>query len=405
MAFAVPTPVFSKGRRHYTDFHNIVALDAKDKFKPRNDLFCSKCIKAGLITEAYGFCKVCRDFMCSKCVDKHESTLLTLNHGIIVGNEMMARYQNAMRKDKKAGHSVSRNHLDMVADGRASFQYEDKGEKMRSVSPSQDADLLTEPKIRVGTDMRKCFICACVVYSDGKVVLADANNKTLKLFNKHFNCLFVFHMKEEPWDACKAINYDQDLFVTENRAHGVHQFKVGKDLQYVLTVKLDGECFGVTNWKGGVAVSVKKDKTFTIKLLDQFGNTHRNIENGYQGQLKMTSPWYLTSVKRGRHLIISDAGSGTITSIDVDGGINFVYKDRKELRDPRNICSDGNDNIYVIEYETDTVHKLTPTGQDHGVILCRKDGLENPCGIAYHDSMLYIQAKMDSNYLRVYDLM
>lgn len=405
MAFSVPTPVYSKGVRRYIDIHNIDTQNAKDKFKPTDDLFCSKCMKNGLMTEAYGFCKVCMDFLCSKCVDKHEATLMTLNHRLIVGSEMLTRYHHAMRKDKKEGKTVSRNQLDMVADGRASFHYEDRGDKLRSVTPSKDADLIKEPKIRVGTDIRKCFVCACVVYADGKLVLADANNKTLKLFNKHFNCLFVFHMKQEPWDACKAINFDQDLFVTENRVRGIHQFKVGRELQYVFTVKIDGECYGITSWKGGVAVSVKKEKNFTIKLLDQFGNTHRNIENGFHDQLKLSRPWYLTSVRKGRHLLISDAGAGTVSSIDVDGGINFVHKDRKELKDPRNITSDEEDNIYVIDFETDTVHQLTATGQDYGVILCSKDGLQNPCGLAYRDGMLYIQGKMDSNFLRVYDLM
>jgi hypothetical protein len=408
MAFSVPTPVPTKGVRRYAPASYRDYTAVKEKFKPSTELFCSKCIKNSLITDAYGFCKVCKDFLCSNCVKKHESTLLTLNHGVIVGNEMMERYQHAMRKDKKQGRSMSRNYLDMIGNGSASFEYDGpKTDRLdtRGDSPDdRDVDLIKEAKVRLGTDVMKCFICACVVYNNGKVVLADANNKCLKLFNKHFDNITIFNLKKEPWDMCKAINIDQDLYVTENRVRGIHQFKVGRDIQYVLTVKVDGECFGITSWKGGVAVSVKNEGIFSIKLLDQFGNTHRNIRDRFEGELQLTSPWYLSSIKKGQVLLISDAGSGTVSGIDVDGGISFRHKDTKQLRDPRNITSDEDDNIYVVEYETDTVHLLSPSGTDKGVILCSKDGLNNPCGMSYLERKLYIQAKMDSNYLQVYDL-
>ena len=408
MAFSVPTPVSTRGVRRYAPAsyrnYNVV----KEKFKPSTELFCSRCIKNSVITDAYGFCKVCKDFLCSKCVNTHESTLLTLNHGVIVGDEMMERYQHAMRKDRKEGRSMSRNYLDMIGNGSATFQYDGpKTERLASRSQStddRDADLVKKAKVRLGTDVMKCFICACVVYNNGKIVLADANNKCLKLFNKHFDNIMIFNLKKEPWDMCKAMNVDQDLYVTENRVRGIHQFNVGKDIQYMLTVKVDGECFGITGWKGGVAVSVKSDGVFSIKLLDQFGNTHRNIMDSFEGELRLISPWYLASIKKGRVLLISDAGSGSVTAVDVDSGINFRHRDTKQLRDPRNITSDEDDNIYIVEYETDTVHRLTPDGTDQGVILCGKDGLDNPCGMTYHEGKIYIQAKMDSNFLQVYSL-
>lgn len=329
---------------------------------------------------------------------------------------MMERYHHAMRKDKKEGRSRSGNYLDMVADGRATFLYEETVKKFphskerptldspTNDSMIKDAGLIRKPRIRLGSDVMTCFICACVIYTDGKLILADANNKTLKLFNKHFKNLFVFHTEKEPWDMCKAINIDEDLYVTESRVQGIHRFRVGTDIKYVFTLKVDGECFGITGWKGGVAVSVRKDRKFQIKLLDKFGNIHRNIEDRFQGQLKLSSPWYLASNKTGQHIIISDAGAGTVSSIDVDGGLDFICKDRKELRDPRNITSDDNDNIYVVEYECDTIHQLTPTGQDQGVILCENDGLDNPCGLAYDDGKLLLQAKMDSNFMQIYEL-
>lgn len=405
MAFYVPTPVPGKGIRRNIASVATYYKNAEEQFKPTTDLFCSKCIAQGQVNEAYGFCKVCMDFLCRRCVDKHESTLLTLNHGIITGNEMMEKYHNAMRKDKKEGRSISKNYVDMIADGRATFQYiDDRTSSNKNNYPTQNAELIKQPKVRLGTDVRKCFICACTIYNDGKIVLADANNKCLKLFSKHFDFLFIFHMKHEPWDMCRAINKDEDLFVTETSVRGIHQFKVTKDIQYVFTVKVEGECFGITSWKGGVAVSVKNKGDFNIKLLDQFGNIHRNIDHRFERRLKILSPWYLTSIKNGKELLISDASAGTISCIDVDGGIKFIYKDGRKMRDPRNITSDDNDNIYVIEYETDTVHHITSTGENAGVVLCAKDGLNNPCAICCFNGMIYIQAKMDSTNLQVYNI-
>ncbi|KAH3855027.1 hypothetical protein DPMN_097586 [Dreissena polymorpha] len=413
MAFSVPLPVASKGLR--TDRpslaqHKAYLQEREDKFKATTDLFCNKCLQKHLIRDAYGFCKVCMDFLCRQCVNAHESTLFTLNHGIIVGAELMERYHHAMRKDKPKGKHVSRSHLDMVADGRASLQYfeADKGTKAKSEDVADgafDAQLLKNLKIRVISDTRKCFICACVVYNDGKIIVADANNKTLKLFNKHHNFLHTFHMKREPWDICRAVDYTTDLFATESQTNGFHQLKVTDEIRYMLTVKVKGECFGITDWKGGIAVSVKLEtKEFCIKLMDQFGNIHRVIPDGFEMQLQLRSPWYLASLKKGRYIVISDAGTGAVTCIAVEGGIKFMYKNRKELKDPRNIASDMDNNIFVVDYETDTVHQLSPQGEDLGVILCGREGLVNPCGIACHKEFLYIQAKMDSNFLNLYEL-
>ena len=408
MAFSVPVLVASKGvrRDHSRAVQNLV--DAKHRLNAASELFCNKCLQKHLIKEAYGFCKVCMDFLCRQCVTVHDSTLLTLNHGVVVGQEMTEKYQHAMRKDRARSRAVSRSYLDMVADGRASIEYLDGGEKARTRSQEEldDGEVkhVKDINISVSSDRRKCFICACVVYEDGRIVLADANNKALKLFNKHYRCLHVFNMKGEPWDATKAVDLNSDMFVSECTVEGIHQFKVSQEIKYVFTLKVNGACFGVTNWANGIAASVKKDRIFTVQLLDQYGNIHRKIEAGLEGTLKLKSPWYLTSINNGKHIIISDAGTSTITCIAVDGGIKFAYKNIKKLADPRNTTSDEDDNIYVVDYERDLVRQLSATGEDLGVILCQHDGLASPGTVGCHGDRIYIQAKMDTNSLNVFSL-
>lgn len=404
-SFNIPQPVTSRSvradisrQRHYYE-------EAEVKLKPKTELFCTKCMAKSLVKEAYGFCKICLDFLCEKCVDSHESDLMTLNHGIMVGNEMLIRYHYAM-KDRKTGRkSVSRSQSDMVSNGRVSFQYPVKGSEVsKSTDDAFEAELKEEVKVRVPSDTEKCFICACVVHKDGKIILADANNKSLKLFTKHFTFSSVFRLKQEPWDMCRAVDFDNDLFVTESKIKGIHQFKVGKEIKYIFTLKVDGDCFAICHWKGGIAVSVKKDGTFSVQLLDQFGNVHQSIKDGFDGQLKMKTPWYLTASHTGEIIIISDMGKGTVSSINVEKGVKFIFKDRKELRDPRNVSVDEDGNIFVVDYETDTVHQLTRGGKSLGVILCRVNGLENPCGMACHKERLYIQAKMDSTFMKIFEL-
>ena len=383
--------------------------EAKEKFKPSKELFCSKCLARGKVLDAFAFCKICHDFMCGKCTEIHESTLLTLNHGILVGNEMVSRYQRAMKDSKQGGQTESRGQVDKVADGQASFRDKvlDKGtvKTTRTQTATVETELSGEKRVRVDEDGGKCFICACVVYDDGKVVLADANNKCLKLFNRHFKCLFVFDLKQEPWDACKAIDFDSDLFVSEARIKGVHQFKVAKEIKYVFTLKTDGECFGLTHWKHGVAVSVKHNKQFSVKLMDKMGNIHRSITTGFEFRLKLDKPWYLASMRAGQYILISDSGTGMVTCIDVDKGIKFIYRNKRGLCDPRSICADDEGNIFVVDYETDTVCQLSSKGKDQGVMMCSLDGLASPCGLTCYDQQFYIQPKMDSNSIQIFDIL
>lgn len=407
-SFSVPQPVASKTVRWNLSRQKGYYEQAGAKFKPSTELFCCKCMARGMVKEAYGFCKVCVDFLCNKCFESHDSTLLTLNHGVIVGNEMLTRYRRAMKERKNSGRTMSRNHLDMVADGRASLEYGGNdhvsGKKSITCSATLEAKLAFERRIRTDADKHKCFICACTVYNNGNIVVADANNKSLKLFNNQFTCLFVFSLKQEPWDICKAVDFDSDLFVTEAKINGIHQFKVGQEIRYVFTLKTDGQCFGLTHWKGGVAVSVKKNQQFSVKLLDQFGNIYLDIPDGYEGRLKLVSPWYLSASREVQTILISDSGAGTVSCIDVDKGIKFISRNRKELCDPRSITVDENRNIFVVDYEADTVHQMTSAGKDLGVILCTLDGLANSCGMTCHNKQLYIQTKMDTNDIKIFDL-
>jgi DNA-binding beta-propeller fold protein YncE len=53
------------------------------------------------------------------------------------------------------------------------------------------------------------------------------------------------------------------------------------------------------------------------------------------------------------------------------------------FRKPIGVAAAANGNLYVNAYESNNVHCFTPDGKHKGIMLKKKDGLNEPYGIAF----------------------
>ena len=273
----------------------------------------------------------------------------------------------------------------------------------------KEATFSAEHDIRLPTDKDKTLICASLVLPSGDIIIADNNNKNLKLYDNEFRIISVLQLNQFPTDMCLSNISLDEIYVTD--IDTIHVISVDEGLNVIGPVRLDGQKWGITTWKNGLAVGITLqfkdtpvqarenlgvirmvDKNL-IRLLNFEGFVVRTLTNDTLSNFSIVCPFHMSSVYGGKRIVVSDSGTNKVTCLDVDGGIVFVYNDR-ELKVPTSLATDGHGSIYIIGQYTGTVHQITENGLKLGIILSDRDGLRWPGGIAFDNwnNRLILQA-------------
>ena len=261
--------------------------------------------------------------------------------------------------------------------------------------------------------------------STGEIVVADNNNKVVKLYDNDFRISSVLQLNQFPTDMCTSNRSLEEIYVTDINA--IHRINTENGLDILGSVRLDGQKWGITTWKHGLAVAITlkvkdnrkpsnkiKSNQFEfvdkpmIRFLNFEGFIVRTITNESLTDFRIKSPFHMTSVQGGRRIVVSDSGTDCVTCLDPEGGVVFVYED-KQLKIPTSLTTDGHGSIYVIGQYSGNVHQITENGVKVGIILSEVHGLTWPGGIAYDswNSSLILQAngfenKMQSFLLKLW---
>ena len=258
-----------------------------------------------------------------------------------------------------------------------------------------------EHDIKLPTDKDKSLICASLVMSSGDIILADNNNKTLKLYDNEFRIISVLQLHQFPTDMCLSNTSLDELYVTDIET--IHRISVEDALRILGPVRLDGQKWGITTWKNGLAIGVTlKVKDEKDSLSEAMTGTHkfsmadknmirflnfdgfivRTITDDSLSGFLIKSPFHLTSVYGGQRIVVSDSGTNQVTGIDTEGGVVFRYRD-KQLKVPSSLTTDGHGSIYIIGQYSGNVHQITENGLKLGIIMSDVHGLRWPGGISY----------------------
>lgn len=116
-------------------------------------------------------------------------------------------------------------------------------------------------------------------------------------------------------------------------------------------------------------------------------------------------PFKLTVSTRSNKIYVSDMGKNALTCLNSDGRVIFEYMD-PELRDPRGLCIDDEDNVIVCGCYSHNIHVVTAAGQKSSVILTEKHGICFPESVTYRrtDHTLIVGC-YDSDDLRTFKCM
>lgn len=226
-------------------------------------------------------------------------------------------------------------------------------------------------------------ISGCAFMPDGQMVLCDAKNERIKVYEGSLMMKDYLALKGFPWDV--SVISSGSVIVTLPERQQLQYICVAPRLKAGRIIKLDMMCWGTEVVGEEIYVSCHRwAGVGEVRQLDMNGNLKRRIGVNQDGSYMFTQPYYLTVSARSGKIFVADGTASTVTCLTSEGHMVYQYKDR-DLKGPRGIYVDDEDNIIVCGKESSTVQVVTAAGKKHKTLLTAFDFgiIENPCPVAY----------------------
>ncbi|XP_052065729.1 uncharacterized protein LOC127705450 isoform X1 [Mytilus californianus] len=216
-------------------------------------------------------------------------------------------------------------------------------------------------------------ITGCCMLSDGRMA-----------FTYYFDCkVIILNMKGiTDFEVKMPCNVFDIVYISEDNTLGVTSGGSGKtcitiiDLekkQIKKTISLDSTNYGITLKDNGLVYSAHNKGIRMINLHDE------SISDVVRD--KMPSNCYIATFRD--NIYHTNYQANTVTCYNLQGEIQWTFKNESVLEKPRGIDVDSDGNVYVVGYSSKNVVVISPDGQRHREVWTTKDGLDIPFSLHY----------------------
>lgn len=221
------------------------------------------------------------------------------------------------------------------SDGRLSRNINElSGEMEEMVVVNVDTDVIKtqlqfigEYCIKSQHDRKCCSISGLSVMPDGRVLLADANNCNLKLFDERGVFVSYVSLTAEPWDVTSVEDFEAAVTCPSEKSI---YFALVDDTVALTSksITLDKKCYGIAYSNNELFVAMESE----IRVLKYNGDTVRRIVNEPQKRKIFSLSMQKTLFRGAKHvcydgsglvglLHASDCEKSCITTFDRKGGL------------------------------------------------------------------------------------
>ncbi|XP_078311261.1 uncharacterized protein LOC111132621 [Crassostrea virginica] len=152
---------------------------------------------------------------------------------------------------------------------------------------------------------------------------------------------------------------------------------------------------------GDILVGMQTDKEAKVTRYTKAGKEIQNIQRDNKGQKLYSDPRYITENISG-DICTSDYNKRAVVVVNKSGQQRFSYKGRGSEFLPWGICTDVLGHILVCDKDNKSVHLLDQDGGFLSVILSPQQGIKDPrCLCVDDENNLYV-GQFDTNTVTVY---
>jgi len=233
------------------------------------------------------------------------------------------------------------------------------------------------------------------ILKDGRIIMSDDKNNRLVQLDENYDIVKEYKIEEKP-HAISAGHNANELYLAYNERY-VDLCKLDDGLALVRRIETKAGTDGVAACGDNVAVA----NGMEMDILSQDGTMIQSFpQKGYFCYIA-TSLTKRTCYYKNKNAIICRTWEGKEL---------FKYK-HQELTEPRGICLDMSDNVYVVGTPSDSdengiVHQISSDGQKGRILLEKLRCFDSPYHIIFNPATneLLITSYNEDTVFEVYKL-
>lgn len=253
-------------------------------------------------------------------------------------------------------------------------------------------------EIMTAEDHQPTSVTGSTFLPNGRLVLVDNHNKTLKLYSAEYEFLAGLILQERPWNVTScyktvvAVSYPYDL--------SVDLIVTGLEMKFQRKIKTDRPCHGmgyhhIEKW---LYVACGEGKQAQIQAYSLEGQLKKVI---IPKEGVLHEPCYMVMSSDSKKMFISDLDNGIIGFNTKTGEVICHYKDRKISR-YWDLKLDSSGKIFVLTTGPDCLYVLM--GEHNGQLVKEFSTGTKPCSLSYsafnHDLVITRWTAEDINVFR-----
>ncbi|XP_052816793.1 uncharacterized protein LOC128243224 [Mya arenaria] len=309
-------------------------------------------------------------------------------------NEVQGKNKNAMTFKFKADAKVK--EFLKTSDSIGSIQI--------LQSPGKTFTSLTHFKITSRTDTYEvCDVTGSCFLPDGRIILADMHNESLKVADTSFNMVTQTKLSSEPWDVCSVSNNNQ-IVVSLPNERKLQFFIIGATIQPLRKIGntaglKSSQYYGVAFHNDRIYVTCPKDDPPNVKILDMQGAILQQYTQNLQEQNVFSDPLYITITCDGKTIYVSDSGNKSIITIDPKTETKHTTHPLADENLPGGIISLHEGEVLTCGFKSNSVLQMNADGKFVEDAVSSQGGLILPQSVSYCSQGRLLLVTMQKNSL------
>jgi hypothetical protein len=246
--------------------------------------------------------------------------------------------------------------------------------------------------VKTSQDNIKCWITGMILLTPDILIITDCDNKAVKMVDTSSQSVSdQLQLDDGPWYITTVTSTDLAVTLTNKRTIQFISISSNKLIKKH-TVKVDGDCHGISCYQGKLVVSFLEPAK--LQILDMYGTILTTID----GNNVFKEPWFITCNRSS--IYVSDWDMKTVTRLNWQGDVIGSYSG---MSYPTGMSLSDDGTVFMCDYNRNVIEEISGDYSRGKVVL--KD-LKNPYAVCWcgETKKLYYSGWQRDNFLHTYKL-
>lgn len=233
--------------------------------------------------------------------------------------------------------------------------------------------------VRLNVDRNTCAIVGCCKFSNELLLLADCDNKKLKLLNDLYQVIHHYETKGSPYHMCHLGGKQVAVSVDEDYSDRVYIVEVVRN-RLVLNRK-----FGLNHTACGLAYSDGKLLVGSDTAIYVYTTNGKFVQKIFEDRSGASTVWRFAVGDQTRKLYVPNVSGNQLHILDNYGNKLTTFKEAG-MKSPEAVAVAVNGNVFVCGGVSNNVIQLDRDGKKKlSKVVDAKDGVVSPRSLWFHN--------------------